>query len=84
MIEADTINELPDDVRVFAQQNLAGFAELGVIEAQIRKEKERIVDGDPNQPPEELAALIRNVRLRTQMLAEFLDLCQQYAKEIES
>lgn len=81
MIEAETINATTGVERALLRESLAVIYSTGIIEAQIRKEKERIITGNADEPLEVAAQTLLDVRKKTQGLQAFQEICHRAYQE---
>jgi hypothetical protein len=72
----------PDIIDPIAVAGLKLLTESGVLRKQIERNKERLLAGDPDQSPEEIAKEIKKFRFESGMLEAFHALGEEYkAKE---
>lgn len=81
MIEADTINQLPPHEREYVKEALSSIYVSGVIATQIRKEKERIIDGNADESIEDATKTLLEVRRKVQGLTALNDIAADAYKE---
>jgi hypothetical protein len=73
----------PDLINPIAKEGFKLLAQSGVFQAQIKRDQERVLSGDADEEPEDIALAVKKLRRRVVIWESLHELGSSFVKESE-